>query len=152
MNIGDTAPDFVLKDQSGNEFKLSNQLDKNILLVFYPKDSSPVCSVQLRNYNESVSEFEKKNIKVIGINSGNETSHKNFCDELELKFPLLADSNKLVCKYYDAVNLFGIVKRKLVLVGNNRKILWIHSALPFSYKNSAGIIKELEKQNLIKMT
>ena len=46
--LNETAPNFRLKDQNGNEFELYNNLDQKVLLVFYPKDNSPVCTKQLQ--------------------------------------------------------------------------------------------------------
>ena len=59
MNAYPKAPDFTLLDQYGNEFKLSDNLNKKILLVFYPKDGSPVCTKQLCDYNENLENFLK---------------------------------------------------------------------------------------------
>jgi len=67
--VGDIAKNFSLKDQYGNKFELYKNLDKRILLVFYPKDDSRVCSLQLSNYQKYLNEFEKNNINVVGINT-----------------------------------------------------------------------------------
>jgi peroxiredoxin Q/BCP len=56
--VGDIAKNFSLKDQNGNVFELYNNLNKRILLVFYPKDDSPVCTLQLSNYKQYLNEFE----------------------------------------------------------------------------------------------
>ena len=61
-------------------------LDKKVLLVFYPKDDTPVCSSQLTEYNENYDEFILNGIKVVGINADTIQSHANFCTKLNLKF------------------------------------------------------------------
>ena len=143
--VGEIAEDFTLKDQYGNIFYLYENLDENILLVFYPKDDSPVCSMQLSNYQKEHQLLKKSGIKVIGINTNSEKSHKSFCDKLSLQFPLLSDKTKNVSKQFNALNIFGINKRKLVLINRNKKIEFEKTVLPNRYL-SASKINKLVKQ------
>ena len=143
--VGEIAENFTLKDQYGNIFNLYENLDENILLVFYPKDDSPVCSMQLSNYQKEHQLLKKSGIKVIGINTNSEKSHKNFCNKLSLQFPLLSDKTKNVSKQFNALNIFGINKRKLVLINRNKKIEFEKTVLPNRYL-SASIIIKLVKQ------
>ncbi len=59
MKVGDIAPNFILKDETGKEFELYENLDTQILLVFYPKDDTPVCSNQLAEYSNNLAEYIK---------------------------------------------------------------------------------------------
>ena len=142
MNAGEIAPNFILKDESGKDFELYKNLDQNILLVFYPKDDTPVCSSQLAHYNDNIDVLSKNEIKVVGINIGSINSHSDFCKKLNLKFPLLADEDKKVSKQFGAINFLGINKRLNVLIGTDRKIVWIASSLSITYLKSAQIIKK----------
>ena len=139
--VGEIAEDFTLKDQYGNIFNLYENLDENILLVFYPKDDSPVCSMQLSNYQKKHQLLKKSGIKVIGINTNSEKSHKSFCNKLSLQFPLLSDKTKNVSKQFNALNIFGINKRKLVLINRNKKIEFEKTVLPNRYLPASIIIK-----------
>jgi len=141
--VGDIAKNFSLKDQHGNEFELYENLDKRILLVFYPKDDSPVCTKQLTNYEHYLTEFEKNNIKVVGINTAASDSHFSFCNKLGLKFAVLSDISKQISKNYKALNLLGINKRKLVLIDTNRRIVFEKVILPFYYLKAGQIISEV---------
>lgn len=140
MNVGDIAPDFTLNDQNGNEFRLYDKLIKNILLVFYPKDNTYVCSAQLKDYNVNIRSLSDSGISLVGINADSIQSHLVFCSRLELSFPLLADIDKIVSRQYAAINIFGQIKRKLVLIGTNRKIIWINNSLPVSFIRSEEIL------------
>jgi peroxiredoxin Q/BCP len=120
--VGDEVDNFRLKDQYGNLFDLYENLERNILLVFYPKDNSKICSKQLQNYQIREELFLKKDIKVIGINIESIKSHKSFCDVKEIRFPILYDENKVISRKFKALNLLGFNKRKLVLVNKNRKV------------------------------
>jgi peroxiredoxin Q/BCP len=143
--VGDYAEDFTLNDQNGNEFSLYDNLDKKILLVFYPNDDTPVCNRQLLSYNDHLTEFEKNNIKVVGINTNTVKSHISFCNKLGLNFQLLSDINKEVSRRYKALNLLGINKRKLILVDTDKRIVFKKSVLPSFYLNGKRILNELKK-------
>ena len=152
MKVGDTAPNFILKDEKENEFELYKNLDKNVLLVFYPKDDTPVCSSQLTEYNNNLDKFSKHGIKVIGINSDSIDSHSEFCTKLKIEIPLLADENKEVSDQYGALNLFRMNKRILILVGTNKKILWTASTLPVKFIKTSEILGRITSINSEEMT
>ncbi|MDH3268447.1 MAG: peroxiredoxin [Ignavibacteria bacterium] len=144
MNVGDVAPNFILKDESGKDFELYKNLDTKILLVFYPKDDTPVCSTQLSEYNDNFDEFIQNGIKVLGINAGTVQSHLDFCNKLNIKFPLLADKDKIVSKQYDAINFLGMNKRLIVIIGTDRKVLWTASSLPVTFIKTKEIVEKVK--------
>ena len=138
--VGEIAPNFSLKDQNGSIFELYKNLDKKILLVFYPKDNSMVCTKQLADYNNNIEMFNQNDIRVIAINTNSVNSHLSFCDELKLNFPLLSDISKVVSKKYNAINILGINKRKLVLIDKNKKIIFEKVNPFFNYTGTEEII------------
>ena len=140
MKVGDVAPNFILKDQNGKEFELYKNLDKKLLIVFYPKDNTVVCSSQLAEYNESLDEFISNGINVVGINADSIHSHLNFCSKLKLKFPLLADEDKKVSNQFNAINFLGMNKRLLVLINIDKRVLWTESTLPVTYIKAGEIL------------
>jgi peroxiredoxin Q/BCP len=132
---GDIAEDFTLKDQNGVTFNLYDNLNWKILLVFYPKDRTPVCTRQLTNYQMNKHQFEKLGIRLAAISADSEDSHLDFVSKCSINFPLLADIDKEVCRKYNALNIFGGVKRKLVLVSKSRKIIFENEVISFKYKS-----------------
>lgn len=148
MMIGEIAPDFTLPDQFGNEFNLYQNLNKNILLIFYPKDNTPVCSTQLRDYQINLRKFEELNIKPVAINIADVDSHKSFCEEINVEFTVLSDSDKKVSKLYNALNLFGMNKRLLVLIGVDKKIKFIRKMFSFNYVSTDKFIKEINSLSI----
>lgn len=152
MNIGDTAPNFILKDETGKDFELYQNLEKYVLLVFYPKDDTPVCSSQLAEYNDNLNEFIEYGIKVIGLNADTAESHRNFCSKLKLNFPLLSDENKQVSKQYDALNIFGMNKRTLVLIGKDKKVKWMASTLSIRFIKTEEILAKIKESDNQEMT
>lgn len=98
----DKAPDFKLFDTRGKEVKLSNYKDKTVILYFYPKDNTPGCTSEACSFRDSFSVYKKKGYEVLGISADNEKSHKKFAENYKLPFTLLCDTEKEVCKKYDA--------------------------------------------------
>ena len=143
--VGEVAENFSLNDQDGKTFNLYENLDESILLVFYPKDDSPVCTMQLSNYQRELQLLKNSGIKVVGINTNSEKSHRSFCNKLSLEFPLLADKAKSVSRQFNALNIFGINKRKLVFINQNRTIEFEKTVLPNRYVSASQILR-LAKQ------
>lgn len=148
MRIGDLVDNFELYDQYNNKFVLYENLDSDILLVFYPKDNSPVCTKQLMDYSLNHTEIEKLGIKIIGINTEPVDSHLSFCQNNNIEFPLLSDPEKIVSRKFDALNLVGQNKRKLVLVGKDKRVKYINTSIPIFFVDSRKLLLELKKTQL----
>ncbi|MBE0572198.1 MAG: peroxiredoxin [Ignavibacteriaceae bacterium] len=152
MKAGDLVSNFVLKDENGNNFELYKNLDKQLLLAFYPKDDTPVCSTQLNDYNQNLDDFIKHGVKVVGISTDSVESHSTFCSKLKLNFPLLADEDKTVSKQFDAVNFFGMNKRLLVLIGTDKKVLWTDSTMSITYIKTEEILEKVKLFSIKELT
>ena len=142
--IGDIAEDFTLEDQDGNLFRLYDNLNHKILLVFYPKDYTPVCTKQLTDYRINKRIFDDLGINLVGINTGSVKSHNSFAESCSLNFPVLSDPLKEISNKYKALTFFGGNKRKLVLIGTNKKILFEKDVLSFLYLSS-GKLRDIFK-------
>lgn len=139
------ADDFTLLDQDGKSFTLSENLVKKILLVFYPKDDSLVCTKQLCSYNNNFERFLEKGIQVVGISTDKITSHKSFHSKHNFKFPILSDEDKEVSKKYNALNFLGMSQRKLFLISEDGFIINQNSVNPLFYKGTDFILNNLIK-------
>lgn len=149
MKTGETAENFSLIDQHGNNFILYENLDKMVLLVFYPHDNSPVCTRQLKNYNLNKAKFEKYGIRIIGVNPGSYSSHLSFCSSFGANIRILSDDKKDIAKRYYAINFLGITKRKIVLIGKDKKVLFQKTTPSFVYLKTSSILSSLKKLNII---
>lgn len=96
LQIGDKVPDFVAKDQNGDDIKLSDFKGKKIVLYFYPKDNTPGCTAESCNLRDNYETFQRKGYEVIGVSTDSEKSHQNFIKKQELPFNLIADTDKKV--------------------------------------------------------
>src|SRR5690606_20470788 len=114
-------------------------LSKKILLVFYPRDNTPVCTKQLSDYQMNKNELESYGIILVGINADSEETHLNFAAKCSLDFPLLADPDRSVSKKFKAINLFGGIKRKLVMIDGDRKIIFEDEIISIKYRTSGQL-------------
>jgi thioredoxin-dependent peroxiredoxin len=92
--VGKAAPAFSLPDQDGKTHTLGDYKRKWVLLYFYPKDSTPGCTIEACTIRDQFKDFKKIGVEVIGISTDSVKSHKKFRDAYELPFTLLADENK----------------------------------------------------------
>ncbi len=105
-NVGERAPDFETKTESGEKFRLSSLKGRRIMLYFYPKDDTPGCTEEACSIRDSYAAFEKSSIPVFGISGGNAKSHQSFKKKNNLQFPLLMDEDFRIAK------LFGVYVKK----------------------------------------
>ena len=92
LTVGAAAPDFTLRDQSQKEVKLSDyQGKKNVVVVFYPLDWSPICTNEHVCFVNDMKNFEKLDAQVLGISVDSVWSHKAFAEKMGIHYPLLAD-------------------------------------------------------------
>ncbi len=102
LKIGDKAPDFTAADQDGKTVKLGDFKGKNVVLYFYPKDSTPGCTTEACGFRDLTAAFKKMNAVVLGVSADSSASHKKFTDNQKLSFPLLSDPEKTLIKAYGA--------------------------------------------------
>lgn len=101
LNIGDTAPNFTLEDQDGNQHSLADYQDKTVVLYFYPKAMTPGCTVQACSLRDANKELEDLNIKVLGVSNDPVARLKKFEQRDNLNFTLLSDESLDMIKAYD---------------------------------------------------
>ena len=106
------APNFKLQSTDGSIFELKSIKKKNIILYFYPKDDTPGCTLESRDFNKLNSMINKKNTIVLGISKDSIESHLKFKKKYKLKFDLLSDEKLLVIKKYGAWGMKSFLGKK----------------------------------------
>lgn len=101
LAIGEKAPDFSLKNQNGEEVRLSGFLGKKVVLYFYSRDNTPGCTRQACAFAQSFAEFRALDVVVIGISRDSVSSHQKFAEKYGLPFLLLSDPERLAIEGYD---------------------------------------------------
>jgi peroxiredoxin Q/BCP len=102
LKVGDSAPHFELPDESGNIRTLEEFKGKKLVLYFYPKDNSLMCTRQACNLRDNYQKLQEKGIEILGVSYDSPDSHKYFVAKHELPFSLLSDEDKVVAKAYGA--------------------------------------------------
>ena len=100
LNIGDSAPDFTVENQSGDLTKLSDYKGKKLILFFYPRDNTPTCTKEACNLRDHYDELQSQGYEVLGISSDPAKSHQKFIDKHQLPYSLLADTEKNMHEAY----------------------------------------------------
>jgi thioredoxin-dependent peroxiredoxin len=118
VGVGDVAPDFTLRSQSGEEVSLGDFVGRKraIVLFFYPKDDTPGCTKEVCSFRDDYEQFEKLEAEVIGISSDSVRSHERFVEKHGLPFGLLSDEGGEVRKIYGVPNTLGLFPGRVTYV------------------------------------
>ena len=106
------APNFKLQSTDGSIFELKSIKKKNIILYFYPKDDTPGCTLESKDFSKLNSMISKKNTIVLGISKDSMESHLKFKKKYKLKFDLLSDEKLLVIKKYGVWGMKSFLGKK----------------------------------------
>ncbi|KHD15887.1 peroxiredoxin [Clostridium butyricum] len=129
------APDFKLLGSDKKEHRLSDYINKKVILYFYPKDNTPGCSREAQDFKESIKDFTDNNTIIIGISRDSIKSHDKFIEKYDLPFLLLSDEEETVC------NLYGVLKEKTMF---GKKCFGIERSTFLIDEN--GIIKKIYRK------
>ena len=129
IEVGSQAPDFSLPGTGDKNYSLSQFRGVTVVLVFYPGDSTLVCTKQLCSYNNELAQFEKVGAQVLAISHQNMTSHDKFTDKHKFGFPLLSDPDKKVLNDYGVVGFAGLPRRSVFVIDPNGVVKYVHRAL-----------------------
>jgi peroxiredoxin Q/BCP len=106
LAIGDKSPAFDLPTDNQGKVSLADLKGKKVVLYFYPKDNTPGCTQESKDFRDAIKEFEACNTVVLGISKDSVASHEKFKTKLDLPFPLLSDEGQ------EITEAFGCWKEK----------------------------------------
>ena len=117
LEPGTVAPDFMLGDGAGKEWRLSDQRGKIVVLLFYPGDETPICTRQMCSLRDRWDDYAATGAEVVGISTDSVASHKNFAAHYDLPLRLLSDPGGKVSHLYGARSLIpGKVARSVFVI------------------------------------
>jgi thioredoxin-dependent peroxiredoxin len=129
LKIGDKAPDFTLTSDQGKQISLKDYKGKRVLLYFYPKASTPGCTIEACEFRDLQPKFAKADTVVLGVSADPEKALKNFKAKQKLNFPLLSDPTRKMIEAYGVWRLkkfmgreFKGIVRSTFLIGPTGKI------------------------------
>jgi len=128
MKIGSRAPNFKLADRKGVIHSIADLKGEPVVLYFYPKDNTPGCTLQAKNFDKLLSEFKKMGFHLFGISGGDERTKEKFCRKHKLRLTLLSDTDFKVSKSYKSLGekvfmgrrYLGILRNTYVLDRNHK--------------------------------
>ncbi|HIF37104.1 MAG: thioredoxin-dependent thiol peroxidase [Methanobacteriota archaeon] len=100
LEVGDSAPDFDIPNQNGDIINLKNFENKWSVIYFYPRDDTPGCTIEAKEFTDLNKQFEKLGCSIVGVSPDNEAKHCKFIDKYDLKIDLLADTEKTMLDDY----------------------------------------------------
>jgi thioredoxin-dependent peroxiredoxin len=109
-SIGDVVPDFEVQATGDKSLKLSDYRGKTVVLYFYPKDSTPGCTLEGQDFRDNIAQFTALNGIVLGVSRDTLKSHENFKCKQEFPFDLISDKDETLCQLFDVIkmkNMYG---------------------------------------------
>ena len=132
MKEKELAPNFKIPSSNNKEFELKKNKNKFLIIYFYPRDNTPGCTNEAKDFSKLYKEFKKLNCEIFGISKDSIESHKKFISKFKIPFQLLSDEKIVTLKKYRAwgeKSMYGKkfmgIKRTTVLISPKGKIIKI---------------------------
>ncbi len=126
------APNFKLPSSNNKNFEINKSYDQYLVIYFYPRDNTPGCTSEAKDFTKLYKEFKKLNCEIFGISKDSVESHKKFISKFKIPFELLSDEKIVALKKYGAWGeksmygkIFMGIKRTTVLINPKGKIIKI---------------------------
>jgi peroxiredoxin Q/BCP len=131
LKVGDKVPNFIAKDTNGNDFDSQSIIGKQpVVIYFYPKDETKVCTEQACSFRDNYQEFKDLGAEVIGISADSVQSHLKFKSKFNLPFILLSDADKKLRKLFGVGNnLIFIPGRQTFVADKNGTIIMVFNSM-----------------------
>ncbi|MBP9838674.1 MAG: peroxiredoxin [Proteobacteria bacterium] len=123
MKLNSPAPDFKLKDKDSKSVSLKSIKSKFVVIYFYPKDDTPGCTTEAKEFSDLLKNFKKLDAEIIGISGGDDKTKEKFCKKHKLKITLLSDSDFKVAKAYKSYGPKTFMGKKFTGILRNTFIL-----------------------------
>ncbi len=128
--VGKKAPAFSANNQNGEKKKLGDYKDNWLVLYFYPKDNTPGCTVEAKDFTEALAKFKRAGAAIVGVSPDTEQKHCNFIEKQGLKIELLADPEHAMLEKYKVWQLkknygreyMGVVRTTLLIDPNGKVV------------------------------
>ena len=128
--MGDQAPEFELKDNNDQTWRLADQRGKVVAMIFYPRDETPVCTKQMCSIRDRWTDYEATGAEVVAISVASVASHKKFAEHHGLPQRLLADERGEVTRLFDMKSMLGGSQRAVIVIDPQGVIRYRKSVIP----------------------
>ncbi len=110
VSIGKKVPDFSIAATGEQTVSLKDYRGKNLVLYFYPKDSTPGCTLEGQDFRDNLAKFKRQKTAVFGVSRDSLSSHERFREKQGFNFDLLSDPDEKLCRLFDVIrekNMYG---------------------------------------------
>lgn len=129
LAIGKKVKNFSRPATGDQTISLDDLKGKNVVLYFYPKDSTPGCTTEGQNFRDNIQDFDDANTVILGVSRDSLKRHENFKAKQEFPFELLSDEDESLCKQFDVIKLKKLygkehlgIERSTFLIDANGKL------------------------------
>jgi peroxiredoxin Q/BCP len=151
VEVGQPAPPFTLPgsdntDDGRRDYSLEEYRGQVVVLVFYPGDSTPVCTRQLNAYTEDIDSFTSVGARVLAVSPQSVQSHDDFsCKQGGFAFPLLADRDKAVGEAYGILGPLGFYRRSAFVIDAEGIVRYAHRAVAgLTFRSTDELVAAVE--------
>lgn len=154
--LNKTVSSFSLPATGEQIISLKSLKGQHIVLYFYPKDSTPGCTIEAQDFRDNMAKFKRQNTIVLGVSRDSLRSHENFKAEQNFKFDLLSDEDETLCKLFDVIkmkNMYGKkvpgIERSTFLIDKTGKLRqeWRKVKIDGHVDEVLVAVKSLNKEN-----
>jgi peroxiredoxin Q/BCP len=154
IGVGDTAPDFTLPSQSGEQVRLQDRLgDRLVVLYFYPKDNTSGCTAEACAFRDSHETFTDAGAEVIGVSSDSSDKHAAFAGRHNLPFTLLSDRGGRVRKAYGVPSVLGVIPGRVTYVidrtGTVRHVFSSMTNIDQHVNDALEVVRKLQAEQAV---
>ena len=130
IEINSPVPELTLEGTNNTTFSINNYVGKNLVIYFYPKDSTPGCTNESIDFKDNYDIFQKLNTEIFGISRDSLKSHEKFKAKYSFPFELLSDADEIACNLFDVIkmkNMYGKkvrgIERSTFLINTGGKLI-----------------------------
>ncbi|MFO0675360.1 MAG: peroxiredoxin [Polyangiaceae bacterium] len=148
LAIGTLAPDFERTSSDGRTIRLSDYRGKkDVVLFFYPKDFTPVCTAEACGFRDMYEELGNESTEIIGVSEDDDASHRKFAERYKVTYPLLADADRKLVELFDLkpglLGVVGLKKRVTYVIDKQGRIQSVLDALISADHHLEGVKQAL---------
>jgi peroxiredoxin Q/BCP len=135
VEIGKKIKNFSLPATGDKNISLKDLAGKKVVLYFYPKDSTPGCTIEGQNFRDAKAKFSRLNTMILGVSRDSLKKHENFKSKQDFNFDLLSDEDETLCKQFDVIKLKKLYGKEYMGVDRSTFLIDENGVLLAEWRN-----------------
>ncbi|MDX1804614.1 MAG: thioredoxin-dependent thiol peroxidase [Alcanivorax sp.] len=129
VEVGKAVANFTAAATSDSTVTLADLRGKNVVIYFYPKDSTPGCTTEGQNFRDLYEQFQKANCEIFGVSKDSLRRHENFKAKQAFPFELISDEDEAVCQLFDVIKLKKLYGKEYLGIERSTFLIDAHGVL-----------------------